>query len=87
MPALVAGIHVLQLLSIKDVDGRDEPVHDGGVDYAPLIRPTRSSEKLAPFQGDADVARHTLRKIDDLVSYPVATRLEIFLKKLKELFR
>jgi hypothetical protein len=29
MPALVAGIHVLKNSTIKDVDGRDEPGHDG----------------------------------------------------------
>jgi hypothetical protein len=28
MPALVAGIHVLQPSQIKGVDGRDEPGHD-----------------------------------------------------------
>jgi hypothetical protein len=28
MPALVAGIHVLQRRSEKDVDGRDKPGHD-----------------------------------------------------------
>jgi len=28
MPALVAGIHVLQLNLRKDVDGRDKPGHD-----------------------------------------------------------
>jgi hypothetical protein len=30
MPALVAGIHVEDLRSRKDVDGRDEPGHDVG---------------------------------------------------------
>jgi hypothetical protein len=30
MPARVAGIHVLNPLEIKDVDGRDKPGHDGG---------------------------------------------------------
>jgi hypothetical protein len=30
MPALVAGIHVLNPFEIKDVDGRDKPGHDGG---------------------------------------------------------
>ena len=29
MPALVAGIHVLIFKTTKDVDGRDEPGHDG----------------------------------------------------------
>jgi len=29
MPALVAGIHVFFAHPIKDVDGRDEPGHDG----------------------------------------------------------
>jgi hypothetical protein len=29
MPALVAGIHVLRPGNNKDVDGRDEPGHDG----------------------------------------------------------
>jgi hypothetical protein len=29
MPALVAGIHVLIVSRIKDVDGRDKPGHDG----------------------------------------------------------
>ena len=29
MPGLVPGIHVLAALSKKDVDGRDEPGHDG----------------------------------------------------------
>ena len=29
MPALVAGIHVLLLRRREDVDGRDEPGHDG----------------------------------------------------------
>ena len=28
MPALVAGIHVLDNETIKDVDGRDTPGHD-----------------------------------------------------------
>ena len=56
-------------------------------DYISLIRATGSNEKLTPFQGDADVAGHAVREIDDLASHPVATRLEIFLKKLKELFR
>ena len=28
MPALVAGIHVLNVWSNKDVDGRDKPGHD-----------------------------------------------------------
>jgi hypothetical protein len=28
MPALAAGIHVLQIMQIKDMDGRDEPGHD-----------------------------------------------------------
>ena len=28
MPALVAGIHDLSLIEIKDVDGRDKPGHD-----------------------------------------------------------
>jgi hypothetical protein len=28
MPALVAGIHVLQFGLMKDVDGRDKPGHD-----------------------------------------------------------
>jgi hypothetical protein len=31
MPGLVPGIHVLLNLSSKDVDGRDEPGHDGDV--------------------------------------------------------
>jgi hypothetical protein len=31
MPGLVPGIHVLLNLSRKDVDGRDEPGHDGDV--------------------------------------------------------
>jgi hypothetical protein len=30
MPALVAGIHVLKIMQIKDVDGRDKPGHDNG---------------------------------------------------------
>ena len=30
MPALVAGIHVLNVFKNKDVDGRDEPGHDDG---------------------------------------------------------
>jgi hypothetical protein len=34
MPALVAGIHVLNMRRIKDVDGRVEPGHD--VEGAPL---------------------------------------------------
>ena len=29
MPGLVPGIHVLTVLSKKDVDGRDKPGHDG----------------------------------------------------------
>jgi hypothetical protein len=29
MPGLVPGIHVLAATSKKDVDGRDEPGHDG----------------------------------------------------------
>jgi hypothetical protein len=29
MPGLVLGIHVLLLTEKKDVDGRDEPGHDG----------------------------------------------------------
>jgi hypothetical protein len=29
MPALVAGIHALKSGNNKDVDGRDEPGHDG----------------------------------------------------------
>jgi hypothetical protein len=29
MPGLAPGIHVLLNLSQKDVDGRDEPGHDG----------------------------------------------------------
>jgi hypothetical protein len=28
MPALVAGIHVLECKSYEDVDGRDKPGHD-----------------------------------------------------------
>jgi hypothetical protein len=28
MPGLVPGIHVLQRVTIKDVDGRDKPGHD-----------------------------------------------------------
>jgi hypothetical protein len=28
MPALGAGIHVLKLARLKDVDGRDKPGHD-----------------------------------------------------------
>ena len=30
MPALVAGIHVLNARNIEDVDGRDKPGHDDG---------------------------------------------------------
>jgi len=30
MPARVAGIHVLKICIIKDVDGRDKPGHDDG---------------------------------------------------------
>jgi hypothetical protein len=30
MPALVAGIHVFFLSTLKDVDGRDKPGHDDG---------------------------------------------------------
>jgi len=33
MPALVAGIHVLKLGSIKGVDGRDKPGHDDAVNH------------------------------------------------------
>jgi hypothetical protein len=29
MPGLVPGIHVFMLATPKDVDGRDEPGHDG----------------------------------------------------------
>jgi hypothetical protein len=29
MPGLVPGIHVLTWRELKDVDGRDEPGHDG----------------------------------------------------------
>jgi hypothetical protein len=29
MPGLVPGIHVLQIVQLKDADGRDEPGHDG----------------------------------------------------------
>ena len=29
MPALVAGIHILKVVQIQDVDGRDKPGHDG----------------------------------------------------------
>lgn len=29
MPGLVPGIHVFKLMLRKDVDGRDEPGHDG----------------------------------------------------------
>jgi hypothetical protein len=29
MPGLVPGIHVLEYSDKKDVDGRDEPGHDG----------------------------------------------------------
>ncbi len=28
MPALVAGIHVFNIKTVKDVDGRDKPGHD-----------------------------------------------------------
>ena len=35
MPALVAGIHVLR--TVKDVDGRVKPGHDGGENQRPLI--------------------------------------------------
>jgi hypothetical protein len=28
MPALVAGIYVLKIVKIQDVDGRDKPGHD-----------------------------------------------------------
>jgi hypothetical protein len=39
MPGLVPGIHVLQLLRKKDVDGRDEPGHDEKrVGFKPLER-------------------------------------------------
>ena len=31
MPGLVPGIHVLQRIREKDVDGRDEPGHDEGL--------------------------------------------------------
>jgi len=31
MPGLVPGIHVLNVPTKKDVDGRDKPGHDGGV--------------------------------------------------------
>jgi hypothetical protein len=30
MPGLVPGIHVLEADQVKNVDGRDEPGHDGG---------------------------------------------------------
>jgi hypothetical protein len=40
MPALVAGIHVLPNPPIKDVDGRDEPGHDG-VFYLTAARASR----------------------------------------------
>jgi hypothetical protein len=32
MPGLVPGIHVLKLGRQKDVDGRDKPGHDEGID-------------------------------------------------------
>jgi hypothetical protein len=30
MPGLVPGIHVLSLVAVEDVDGRDKPGHDEG---------------------------------------------------------
>src|SRR5271156_220993 len=38
MPALVARVHVLKPLNKKDVDGRDEPGHDGGEPNNAAIR-------------------------------------------------
>jgi len=39
MPALVAGIHVLNRSQNKDVDGRDKPGHDERVVVSKCITP------------------------------------------------
>jgi acyl-CoA synthetase (NDP forming) len=53
MPTLVAGIHVL-LSSQKDVDGRDEPGHDG------VDRSQRYPKTASMTQSTADLARYML---------------------------
>jgi hypothetical protein len=47
MPGLVPGIHVLRSLGSEDVDGRDEPGHDGG------------SMNLSPFLVIANAAKQS----------------------------
>src|SRR5215831_10775423 len=41
----------------------------------------------APAQDDANIARHAARIVDDLVADVIATRLELALPKLIDLFR
>jgi hypothetical protein len=38
MPGLVPGIHVFASTTMKDVDGRDKPGHDGEIFAALLAR-------------------------------------------------
>jgi hypothetical protein len=58
MPALVAGIHVLETQARKDVDGRDKPGHDNRCE---------SSECRAPSENratqDALIHRHNFQRL------------------------
>jgi hypothetical protein len=49
MPGLVPGIHVLQMGRAKDVDGRDEPGHDGKIHSA--AAPPTVHLRQRPFFG------------------------------------
>jgi hypothetical protein len=49
MPGLVPGIHVLSLSELKDVDGRDEPGHDGSFAAAPAFRRQRHHQKTGRY--------------------------------------
>jgi hypothetical protein len=45
MPGFMPGIHVLQRVTGKDVDGRDKPGHDNGETAAALRRWTVCEDK------------------------------------------
>jgi hypothetical protein len=54
MPGLVPGIHVFAVGAEKDVDGRDEPGHDGVKSY--LIASGLTGEPTPPVIGIAGAA-------------------------------
>src|SRR6185295_11717293 len=55
--------------------------------HYPSVPPRLTQIKSIPSQGYTNIARHTVRKIDDLIFDLVATRLKMLLPKIEDLPR